>query len=103
MPISTPQLEAFLETVAVRYGGQVLKVSKRIPKKCRKRMHTIALGYPIKRDMLAHHLAHYLHGRNADAHGKKKEALHGDGFNVWHKFTQNLVAAEFGPGEGVSL
>lgn len=113
MPISKARVQDFLERVCLRHGAAPLRVGKAAPKTCRRTMKIMRLGCPIKRDVLAHQLGHWLQGQHLrergemgmgmPMHGRGGVKLHGKEFTTWHRYAQNLVAEEFGSTEGVSL
>lgn len=103
MPISKARVQDFLERICVRHGEPPPKLGSAAPKNCRRAMKVMRVGKPIKRDVLAHELAHWLHGRHLRRTRGASAPNHGKAFQVWQRYAQNLVAEEFGSTEGVSL
>jgi len=138
MPLSRAQIGGFVCDLAENFGLPEPRISHRRRIRCRFGARTLHLGRVmmldpplspgktsarvagVRRDDLAHELAHYFHkhfsfadgyrGGYAFARGFRISKgrgplgrIHGEEWDRWRKLIGNYIAQEFGPGEGVTL
>jgi len=116
MPLAVSQVESFLGDLSEMFHIRPPRISRRRRVRCRWKKKTLHLGRNIRRDELAHELAHYIqrelawpHDPSADVvragseYVKRGGRLHGRRFDAWRRLVGNYIAQEFGEGEGVSL
>lgn len=118
MPLARSQVESFCMDMAELFSIRPPRISQRRRVRCRWKAKTLHLGRNIRRDELAHALAHYVQReltwpheaesgliayKSPEMKRKKRMRLHGSRFKAWHRLIGNYVAQEFGEGEGVML
>jgi hypothetical protein len=113
MALSRAQVDNFCEDLAELFSIPPPNISRRRRVRCRWKQCTLHLGRNIRRDELAHALAHYIqrelnwpdgmHKRRFGADIPLRPRLHGSTFKAWAALIGNYVAQEFGEGEGVIL
>jgi len=116
MSLTVSQVESFIGDLSELFSIRPPRISRRRRIRCRWKKKTLHLGRKIRRDELAHELAHYIqrelawpHDPNAlvVVHGseyvKRGGRLHGRRFHAWRRLIGNYIAQEFGEGEGVAL
>jgi hypothetical protein len=104
MSLAVSQVGSFTLDLAELFSIRPPRISRRRRIRCRWKKKTLHLGRTIRRDELAHELAHFFHGELKLRDGKSlRGKLHGREFLAWERLVGNYIAQEFGEGEGVSL
>lgn len=108
MSVSKARVLDFLDSVAAEHRTAPPRIGGRTMVNCKKNMARLPLGHPIRRDVLAHHLAHFLQRHYEEKTRREKNLpvtrgadTHGQAFNTWLLYSRNLVVTELGPGDGV--